>query len=86
MSFFIPLDAHCVLRSNGVFSEHQLYHLDGEIFARKGNGYIRLYDNQATSRSRTFWQDLRMETPLPLTYKIGKLFLDSTKTMIRKSA
>ena len=60
MNFFQPLDGHVLLRHQGVFSEHQLYVLGNELFARKGNGYIRLYENNATSKSKVFWQDLRM--------------------------
>lgn len=56
---FFPLDASVLLRRNGIFSEHQIYrNTDNEIFARKGNGYIRLLANNATSVNRIYWNDL----------------------------
>lgn len=56
---FLPLDATTLLRFNGVFSEHQLYrNSENEIFARKGNGYIRLMAHNATSVNRLYWADL----------------------------
>lgn len=77
MSRFIPLDASVLLRSSGIFSEHQVYHMsNGELFARKGNGYLRLMDCSATSRSRIFWQDLNLTTHV-WEVRIGKLVLGS---------
>lgn len=77
MSRFMPLDASVLLRNNGVFSEHQVYHRnDGELFARKGNGYLRLMDHGATSGARVFWQDLNLTTHV-WEVRIGKLVLGS---------
>lgn len=61
MEFFQPIEGHTLLRSNGAFSEHQLYVDDQNLlYARKGNSYLRLLDNAATSRANTFWDDLRI--------------------------
>ena len=72
---FIPIDGSVLLRSNGVFSEHQIYHNEKqEVYARKGNGYIRLSENRATSASRIYWTDIK--TPQhSFTAKMGRLIL-----------
>ncbi len=76
MNFFEPLDGHVILRANGIYSEHQLYHHNYELFARKGNGYIRLLDNQATSRSRVFWSDMPFEINHIVGSKAGRMVLE----------
>lgn len=82
MSRFLPLDASVLLRHRGVFSEHQVYHNDaGELFARKGNGYLRLMDHGATSVSRVFWADLNLAT-LSWTTKMGRLVLKNATGIV----
>ena len=73
MNFFQPLDGYVLLRHQGVFSEHQVYALDNQLFARKGNGYIRLLENNATSKSKVFWQDLHLSQKI--RSHMGRLIL-----------
>lgn len=82
MNFFHPLDGHVLLHSNGVFSEHQLYHKDGEIFARKGNGYVRLLDHHATSKGRMYWADLKLDKGV--VFEMGRMVIAGTK--LRRAA
>jgi len=85
MSRFLPLDASTLLRNNGIFSEHQVYcNNDGELFARRGNGYLRLMDHSATSASRVFWSDLKLGT-MAYTVSIGKLVLTQTTKVVPMS-
>jgi hypothetical protein len=83
MSRFLPLDASVLLRQTGVFSEHQVYHNDDlELFARRGNGYLRLMDHGATSVARVFWQDLNLSSHVWVV-RVGKLVLDIAATHAR---
>lgn len=86
MNFFEPLDGHVILRANGVYSEHQLYHHNHEIFARKGNGYLRLLDHQATSRSKVFWSDMEFETNHNIISRAGRMVLEPVSTIKRRKA
>lgn len=69
MNHFSPIDAHVVLRTSGVYSEHQLF-VDKEdlVYARKGNGYIRLLDHQATTKPGIFWDNLTMSKKAPALF------------------
>lgn len=85
MSRFLPLDASVLLRQHGVFSEHQIYHNDaGELFARRGNGYLRLMDRGATSVARVFWADLTLGV-LSWTIKMGRLVLVNATEIVAVS-
>ena len=90
MSRFLPLDASVLLRQNGVFSEHQVYHnAAGELFARKGQGYLRLLDHAATSAGKIFWHELDLGS-LPYSVHRGRLvltaYLNAAETRRRKAA
>lgn len=39
----------CYSNSRGVFKEAAIYTFNDEVFAKVGNGYIRLYANNSTS-------------------------------------
>lgn len=66
MDYFTPINAHVLLRTAGVYSEHQLYvNQDEEVFARKGNGYLRLMDHAATSKPKVFWSEFRGSEAVP---------------------
>lgn len=39
-----------LLRTKGVSTVHDLYEMDGELYARVGSGYVRLKSNGSTSK------------------------------------
>lgn len=58
---FIALNGTVLLRQSGVFSEHQLYrNSENHVFARKGNGYVRLTQHNTTSVARLFWSEMQL--------------------------
>lgn len=65
---FHQLDHECViLRANGVFTQTDVYERKGELYAKKGGGYVRLLENGKTSTPNTMWEDLTLQT-----YRVGE--------------
>lgn len=53
MSFFKQVEGEAaILVNNGVFSQVDLYSRDGYLFAKHGNGFVRLYADGATSKAK----------------------------------
>ena len=50
-----------ILRSRGTFTQNEVYTYNGELFAKKGGGYIRLLEKNATSIPSVLWQDLTVK-------------------------
>lgn len=55
MSAFTPLEGTALLRSQGIYSERPLASLNGAVFAKQGQGYIRLLAHGQTTRASTTW-------------------------------
>lgn len=47
-----------ILRSKGVFTQAEVYTRKGELYAKKGSGYIRLVEDSKTSVPSVMWEDL----------------------------
>lgn len=84
MDYFTPIDGSVLLRSGGIFSEHQVYrNHKKELFARKGNGYLRLMDHHGTSKERVFWDEVSL--PIATEFLYGRLMI-KTATKHLKTA
>lgn len=59
MEFFTAIpEAKAVIHSNGSYEEADLYHMNQEIYVKKGSAFVKLHANRATSRRSTFWKTL----------------------------
>lgn len=54
-------DKSVVLLSRGVYREVSLFKRDGQVYAKYGAGYIRLYVRAATSVSSVTWYDINLD-------------------------
>jgi len=59
---FQPLDGSVVLCARGLYTESPLFEMEGEVYARRGRGFLRLRQDGRTSQARVFWRNLRSET------------------------
>jgi len=61
MEFFTAIpDAKAVIHRGGIYKEVDLFHMNQEIYAKKGSAYIKLHHNRATSRRATYWKTLHI--------------------------
>lgn len=54
-------DGHCILSSNGVYKQCDLYEYNGHIYAKLGAGFIGLRESNGsryTTLAKTFWLDI----------------------------
>ncbi len=62
MNLFQVIDGSAVvMRSRGIYRQAQAFYRGDEVFARHGNGFIKLGINGATSLSTVSW--LHIEAP-----------------------
>jgi hypothetical protein len=59
MSFFNPLEGSVLLRSKGSFTEAKIFERNGQIYAKRGNAYIRLMTHERTSVDKLFWSEIK---------------------------
>lgn len=70
MDLFTVIEGSAVvLRSKGVFKQVPAYRRGNRIYAKWGNGFIRLGGNQLTSAPNVQWET--MELPFPV--RLGPL-------------
>ena len=48
-----------MLRSRGVYFEAKLFQRDRKIFAKRGNGYVRLLPQFSTTVSKLSWSEIK---------------------------
>lgn len=61
MVFFEPIpEATALVHVNGTYSENELYHHDYEIYAKRGNKFIKLHSNRETSVKNMYWKTLHV--------------------------
>ncbi len=51
-------DGKAILLNKGVYRQVDLYRRGANLYAKNGNGFIRLYPNQGTSVPSIVWRDL----------------------------
>jgi len=61
MDRFNEIDGTVLLCNAGTFTVAQLYEHRREIFAKRGQGYVRLHQHGATSMRTVFWDALDLE-------------------------
>ena len=64
MSFKQLTGETVILQSGGVFKQADLYEWDGKLFAKHGNGFIRLKENGSTSKDGINIELLCIDAPL----------------------
>lgn len=81
MSYFKPLEPEgqvAVIVKNGVYQQAPLYSRNGYLFAKVGNGFIRLAANGSTSQTSTRIEALVIDVEL-FEDRLGRLCDGSVK-------
>lgn len=61
MEFFTAIpDAKAVIHRNGSYKEADLFHMNQEIYAKRGGSYIKLHSNRSTTAKSTYWKTLHI--------------------------
>ena len=59
MNYFTAIpDAQAITTSKGVYRQVPVYQRDGKIYARHGNGFIRLMQGGVSSHPNVRWTEL----------------------------
>ena len=71
------LDSSIILRSRGVFGQSKCYYYNGQVFAKMGNGFVKLMKHQnGTSCPTVSWENVQL--PFPIEYsKVGVMLAPS---------
>ena len=77
MSSFQPLQGDVVLRSNGTYIEAKLFSFKEEVYAKKGNAFLKLKQDGDTSVRRIYWEQLEIQRTL--IYPMGLMTLAKPK-------
>lgn len=65
MAFFKQVEGEAaILVSNGIYKQVDVYIRDGALYAKDGGGFVRLYADGATTKSRTRLDTLSWEGTL----------------------
>jgi len=61
MEFFTAIpDAKALIHRSGTYEEVDLFHMNQEIYAKKGKAYIKLHSNRGTTAKSTYWKALHI--------------------------
>lgn len=63
---------NAIVVHNGVYRQCDVYERNGALFAKVGNGFIRLYANGSTSQTKTRLEALAYDGPL-FADRLGRL-------------
>ena len=72
MGFKILEGDICIINTNGIYQQCDLYTLDGSLFAKVGSGFIRLKADGSTSKARSMLNSIECEVDL-YKDKFGRL-------------
>lgn len=70
ISRFVPLGANAavILRAAGSYREAPLFLLEGYLYAKLGNGFIKLRAHGETSKPKTYWSHIKTMTPIKVVF------------------
>lgn len=59
MSFFNPLEGSALLCTRGVYIEAPVYEYNGELFVKRGRGFLKLLSHERTSDAKVYWRNIQ---------------------------
>lgn len=75
MSFFKPVpNAFVLLRTSGAYREHKLQVRDSELYAERGDTFVRIRPDGNTSCPKIHWVDLKVPSGVVETQGILLIF------------
>lgn len=78
MSFFNPLEGSALLRCKGTYTEAPLFEYNGQIFVKRGKGFLKLLSHERTSDASVNWTNIR---GVLIHEHQGHVYLSSSVTM-----
>lgn len=78
MNFFHRIEGEVIiLRNKGVFKQVDIYYRSGELFAKHGQGFIRLNSNMTTTHPDVFVDEMNPAIVSPLKGPHGRMMIES---------